>query len=57
MTDVVLCDREGMFGRGGGSEAYLLGISFQLVMDHKALLALGRRGARIIRWALALQPF
>ena len=41
-------------------EAYLLGTSFQLVTDHKALLALGRTtsgGARIIRWALALQPF
>lgn len=41
-------------------EAYLLGAHFTLVTDHKALLALPKTtsgGARITRWALALQPF
>jgi hypothetical protein len=41
-------------------EAYLLGVQFELVTDHKALLALNKTvggGARLVRWALALQPF
>jgi len=41
-------------------EAYLLGGHFELVTDHKALLALNKTvggGARLVRWALALQPF
>lgn len=39
---------------------YLLGAEFQLVTDHKALLALHRMtggGGRLTRWALALQPY
>lgn len=41
-------------------ESYLLGGPFEVVTDHKALLALPRTtsgGAKITRWALALQPF
>lgn len=41
-------------------ESYLLGGTFEVITDHKALLALPRTtsgGAKITRWALALQPF
>lgn len=41
-------------------QAYLIGAKFTVVMDHKALLAIPQTtsgGARVIRWALALQPF
>lgn len=41
-------------------QAYLLGAPFKIVTDHKALLAIPRTTsgeARVIHWALTLQPF
>lgn len=41
-------------------QAYLLGAPFDLITDHKALASLKTMtagGARVTRWALAIQPF